>query len=245
MITGTTAARGSTISPVVVGRQNSIVTSGLPVTAGHAGIVGRRSFVSTEYPVGGGIVTSGNVVSGGQVLTSGIPFSTGQTIVRRSRVDVYPAVAHQTVVAPTPVLASVAVPQTQTVVERHQEVRPAVVVEETVNLPPPPPIERRRNRSVDVYKQRGFCDGCPWWLCLLLGLIGLLLFLGLLYGLKDTLFKNWGSSKVVKTGSEETSNTSTTTTTTGTGSETGTGTGTSTGTSTGASTNTTSTASTK
>mgnify|MGYP003495389318 CR=1 FL=1 len=60
-------------------------------------------------------------------------------------------------------------------------------IDDSLNLTPPP-VERRRNRTVEVFKNRGFCDRCPWWLGLLLCLLLLGALLGLFYGFKDTLF---------------------------------------------------------
>lgn len=60
---------------------------------------------------------------------------------------------------------------------------------------------------MEVYKNRGCCDRCPWWLWLLLGLLLLAALLGLLFGFKDSLFgkdrKETNSGKAVTTGEAE------------------------------------------
>ena len=137
------------------------------------------------HPVGGAVVTSALPVATGQVLTSGIPFTNNQTIIRRSRVDVYPSTS---VVAPAPIVTSIVNPPVTHYVAPAPAQVVSTVVDDQVNLPPPPPIERTRNRPVGLMKQRGFFDRCPWWCWLLLGLLGLLALLGLLFGLRSALF---------------------------------------------------------
>lgn len=97
------------------------------------------------HPVGGAVVSSALPVATGQVLTSGIPFTNNQTIIRRSRVDVYPSTS---VVAPTPIVTSIVNPPVTHYVQPAPAQVVSTIVDDQVNLPPPPPIERKRNRSV-------------------------------------------------------------------------------------------------